>query len=260
MKRFLGLLWHLYLVTEFFLIATVIKLFYRDPDRRRRMLSKNTSRTARHFLKAFGITLHVHNPERLRILQEHNHLIIANHVSYTDIIVLSSIHPFVYITSVEMGENPFLGDITRLGGCLYTNRKKYTSLPQEIDNFASSLQHGFNVVLFPEGTSTNGETVREFRKSLFQIAVKAKSPVLPICIRYTHIDGNPIDDTSRDTVCWYGDMTFVPHFMKLLGRKIRAEVHVLEPSPWDESNTRQVLCDRVYDQILNCYQQIGSSL
>ncbi|MDZ4121096.1 MAG: 1-acyl-sn-glycerol-3-phosphate acyltransferase, partial [Candidatus Cloacimonadaceae bacterium] len=115
---------HLWLLVDFFGSAYFRKMLPAQPDKRRLRLVANTSRIAKLFLKAFGIELEVFGAERLGVLKENNHLIVANHVSYTDIIVLSSIFPFVYITSVEMGENPFLGDITRLGGCLYTNRKK----------------------------------------------------------------------------------------------------------------------------------------
>jgi len=244
---------HLYLLILFFIKAFLIKISTPNEDRRRYKLVLNTSFIARGFIKAFGISLKVNNPERLHVLQERNHLIIANHVSYLDIIVLSSIYPLVYITSVEMGENPFLGDITKLGGCLFTNRKKVTTLPKEIENFADALKRGFNVVLFPEGTSTNGETIREFRKSLFQIAVHAKVPVLPICIRYTAIDGKRIDASTRDLVCWYGDMSFAPHFSKLLGRTISAEVNVLEPISWSDTNTRQQLSDETYRALFTCF-------
>lgn len=255
MNKCIAFFWHLYLLIDFFISASVIQMLYKDPDRQRQQLVKNTTRISQGFLKAFGIDLQVFHPQRLDVLKKTNHLIIANHVSYTDIIVLSSLHPLVYITSVEMGENPFLGDITRLGGCLFTNRKKHTSLPQEIENFAETLKHGFNVVLFPEGTSTNGERIKEFRKSLFQIAIHAKVPVLPICIKYTHLDGKPIDSTNRDLVCWYGDMTFAPHFKKLLGRKIKAEVHILEPTPWVDTNTRGELCDKTHQQLSECFME-----
>lgn len=244
---------HLYLLIEFFVSATILKLWYRDPIIQRHKLVSNTSRTAKKFLKAFNIDLSVFGREELENLKQQNHLIVANHVSYTDIIILSSIYPLVYITSVEMGENPFLGDITRLGGCLYTNRKKHTSLPAEIANFSQALINGFNVVLFPEGTSTDGSTIKEFRKSLFQIAILAKAPILPICIKYTHLDGMPIADKDRDTVCWYGDMTFVPHFNKLLGRSIKAEVHIMPAMPFSETNSRQAISDKLHSDLLSCY-------
>lgn len=250
-KRFFRILFWL---VSFFVRGWIIRCLTKDPVKQRNLLAKNTSYISRRLLGPFGIKVKVKHPENLRILKQDNHLVIANHVSYTDILVLSSCYPLVFITSLEMAANPVLGDITRLGGSLFTNRKKYTSLPQEIDNFAQALKTGFNIVLFPEGTSTNGETLREFRKSLFQTSIIAQKPILPICVKYTLLDGNKIEtQAQRDIVCWYGDMTFVPHFWKLINHTVEVEVNVLNPIPFDEKIKRQQLCDDVYSQLADVF-------
>jgi len=255
MLRLKIFLWHLWLVCEFFIAAYWIKLVTRNDVTLRHRLVKNTTRIANRFLSAFQVKLRVINPERLTQMKDRNYLAIANHVSYTDIILLSSIENFVFITSVEMSKNVFLGSITRLGGCLFTDRKKFVSLPKEIDKFAQTINQGFKVMLFPEGTSTNGETVKEFRKSLFQVALSAKCPVLPICVHYRKIDGKPIDENTRDLVCWYGDMEFAPHFMKLIGHSIEAEIEILDPIYDVEEKTRQTLSNEAYEQIHSCYHK-----
>ncbi|PKN72846.1 MAG: 1-acyl-sn-glycerol-3-phosphate acyltransferase [Candidatus Cloacimonetes bacterium HGW-Cloacimonetes-3] len=243
---------------DFFLSANLIRLFSRNPVTLRHRLAKNTTRIGRRFLKAFNIKISMKHPERLAELADKNYLAVANHVSYTDIIILASLENFVFITSVEMGKNVFLGSITRLGGCLFTDRKKFVSLPDEIEKFANTIKAGFKVMLFPEGTSTNGETVKEFRKSLFKVALLADCPVLPICIRYKALDGKPIDEFNRDLVYWYGDMTFAPHFMKLLGHSLSAEIDFLDPIYELEGKTRQTLSNDVYTQICDCYHQRSS--
>lgn len=255
LTRIWHLLWHLLLVADFFVYAFVIKLLHPNPILRRHKLVKNTNRIAQKFLKAFRIELVIRNSARLESMHNQPYLLVSNHVSYTDIIVLASIENLVFITSVEMGANPFLGAVTRYGGCLYTNRKKPVSLPGEIKKFATTIQEGFKVVLYPEGTSTNGKTVKAFRKSLFEVPVKAQCPILPVCIRYTHLDGKTITDNTRDYICWYGDMTFVPHFMKLLGHKIRAEIEILDPIPVPGAKTRSELSEAVYTQIHACYHK-----
>lgn len=258
MHRIKHFIWHLILVCDFFLSANLIRLCTRDPITLRHRLVKNTTRIGRRFLKAFNIKITIKHPERLAQMKDKNYLAVANHVSYTDIIMLASLENFVFITSVEMGKNIFLGSITRLGGCLFTDRKKFVSLPKEIEKFANTIKEGFKVMLFPEGTSTNGETVKEFRKSLFQVAFLANCPVLPICIRYKTLDGKPIDLANRDLVCWYGDMDFAPHFMKLLGHSLEAEIDILDPIYELEGKTRQTLSNDVYTQICACYHQTGS--
>jgi len=238
----------------FFIRGWCIKATSKDPVKLRNRLARNTTFISRKLLNAFGITVKVINPEKLKVLEKENHLIVSNHVSYTDILVLASCHNFVFITSLEMAANPFLGDITRLGGSLFTNRRKYTSLPQEISNFADALRQNFNLVLFPEGTSTNGETIREFKKSLFQTSITAQKPVLPICIHYRTLDGVPIkNQAQRDIVCWFGDMTFLPHFMQIIRHKVEVEVTILDALPYDPAVNRQQLCDIVHNRLLSIY-------
>jgi 1-acyl-sn-glycerol-3-phosphate acyltransferase len=252
LKRFFRVIFWL---VSFFVRGWIIKCCVKDPVKQRISLAKNTSYISRRLLGPFGIKVKVKHPENLQILKKENHLIVANHVSYTDILVLSSCFPLVFITSLEMAANPVLGDITRIGGSLYTNRKKHTSLPQEIDNFAQALKTGFNIVLFPEGTSTNGETIKEFRKSLFQTSIIAQKPILPICVKYATLDGKKIEtQAQRDVVCWYGDMTFVPHFWELIRHQVEVEVNVLSPLQYDASLNRQQLCDKVHQQLIEVFK------
>jgi len=254
MKRFSRFLSIAGWLAVFFIKALIIKTKIKDPAFLRKRLALNTTFTSLKMLKPFGLKVSVKGQQNLQALQIENHLVVSNHVSYTDILVMSSLHPFVFITSLEMAANPILGDITRCGGSLFTNRDKYSSLPQEIRNFAAALSQGFDLVLFPEGTSTNGETIMEFRKSLFQTSISAQKPLLPICVRYKTLDGKPITtQAQRDIVCWYGDMTFVPHFWQLINHQIEAEVTILEPIPFDPSINRQQLCDLVHNQLLAVY-------
>lgn len=253
MNRIRAILHHSILLVSFFWVGWWIWLTTKDPVLRRKRQARHTNRHCKELLKAFGITLKVNHPERLEALRDTAYLLVSNHVSYTDIVALASIEELVFITSVEMGRIPFLGSVTRLGGSLYTNRKKPVSLKKEIQNFSDAISLGFKVVLFPEGTSTDGSTVREFKRSLFQIALNANCPILPVCIKYETIDGKEINEKNRDLVCWYGDMEFAPHFWKLLGRKIEGEITILESVVQDKEKTRAELSEAVYRQIHDCY-------
>ena len=255
LRRLIHFFWHLSLVADFFLKASMISLLTRNAITRRQRQIKNTNRIARKFLHAFSVTRTIIHSERLAAMQKENYLAVSNHVSYIDIILLASIENFVFITSVEMGNNPFLGNITRAGGCLFTDRKKHVSLPKEIDKFADTIKQGFKVMLFPEGTSTNGETVKEFRKSLFQVPLLADCPILPICIKYLSLDGKPLDKKNRDLIYWYGDMDFAPHFSKLLGHRLEVQIEILEPLYAPHKITRQELSNGVFNQIHSCYHK-----
>jgi len=247
------LLHNIYLLVEFSFRAALIQVLNRNHITQRTKLAHNTHRTAKKYLKSLKIKLSIHHSSRLQKMQEMSYLAISNHTSYIDIIILASLQDFVFITSEEMGSSSFLGNITRNGGCLYTNRKQYVSLPKEIERFARTISEGFKVMLFPEGTSTNGDTVKQFRSSLFQTAYLASCPILPMCIRYLSLDGKPIDSSNRDMLYWYGDMTFSPHFWKMMGHSIEAEVHILEPVMHPDEYSRRDLSDQVHDLIRQTY-------
>lgn len=253
MTEYRYLVWTIWLLLRYALSSCLVLIFVRDPIRQRALMAHNTRQTARRMLGSFRIKLSVHDLDKLQNMASRNYLAISNHTSYLDIIMLASLEDFVFITSEEMGKNPFLGTITRLGGCLYTNRRKPVSLPREIERFSATIRQGFKVMLFPEGTSTNGDTVKAFRSSLFQTALSASCPILPICIRYLSIDGKPLSRENGDLVYWYGDMTFVPHYMKLLGRTIEAEIRILDPLVDIKNYSRRELSDHTHAQILSCY-------
>jgi len=256
----LFILRHIILVGDYFFRAWILNLIHRNPVSRRKALIKNVSRSGKNFCKSLQIKLNVHNPELLHELRNQPYLMVSNHISYTDILALAALEEMVFITSVEMGNNPFLGAITRLGGCLYTNRKNPISLKDEIQRFSDTISEGFKVLLFPEGTSTNGSTIMDFRRSLFQIALNINCPILPVCIKYTKIDGKPVTDSNRDLVAWYGDMTFAPHFLKLLNHKIEADITFLDPIAQTGSKTRTELSESVLARLRECYHKSEDSV
>ena len=106
----------------------------------------------------------------------------ANHVSYVDILVIASRTPAVFITSVELKRTFPLGMLAWFGGSLFVERRSPAGLKQEISAIARTLQEGTSVVLFPEGTTFDGDHVRPFRSSLFTAAIRAAVPVQPVCI------------------------------------------------------------------------------
>lgn len=240
-------------LATYFGVGSLIQWFTRDPIKARHRATRFTSTMCRVFLKTLNIKVSVEGAEKLAKMRKDSYLMVANHSSYTDILVLSSMENLVFITSVEMGSNPVLGDITRLGGSLYTDRKKPVSLPKEIERFSDTIRKGFKVVLFPEGTSTDGRSLKDFRASLFQVAIGAQATILPVCISYQSVDGQPFGDANRDTICWYGDMDFVPHFIGLLNHQIEARVTVLDPIPFDPNTSRAELSERTRDLLLTTY-------
>jgi 1-acyl-sn-glycerol-3-phosphate acyltransferase len=157
-------------------------------------------------------------------------LLVANHMSYLDAVVACAALPVCFVSSKDMRRQPVLGWILEAGGCLFVERRKAVSIRGDVAKVTAALRDGFDVMVFPEATSTPGEAVLPFRPALFSAAVDASAVVQPVRLRYESIDGKPVGPENRDLVCWYGDMTFLPHLWKLAGcRAVKARLTVLEP-------------------------------
>jgi len=242
------LVWHI-------LSGFVLLPFLRDPWRRRRHFVKATARHSRWSMHNFGVRMPVDGEENLRPGQ--NYLIVANHMSYLDAILLASWRPAAFVTSMEMKNTPFLGQLTDMGGCLYVERRSKENIHNEIGEIEEALKRGFDVVVFPEATSTNGAALRNFKRPLFAAAQRAGVPVLPVVIEYETLDGAPVTAANRDAICWYGDMDFASHFFGLMRyREIGVRVTVLPEIPIEAHSSRDTLMDQAFKQISGRYRPI----
>ncbi|BBH54145.1 hypothetical protein JCM31447_26030 [Fluviispira sanaruensis] len=161
------------------------------------------------------------------------------------------------MTSLEIKKTPFLGWICRLGGCLFVNRKNFHRLNEEITSISSVIKSGLNVTFFPEATSTDGKEIRVFKKPLFQSAILAQSPILPLCINYLKINGEDINITNKDKIFWYGDMRFFSHLLKLFSCKsILVEVKFLDRIDNRPELTKALLAEESYKVIEENFKPI----
>lgn len=187
-----------------------------------------TADNSKRLLNNLNIHVNVHRKDE--DLFERNYFMVCNHMSYFDILILSSVRPAVFVTSVEMERTFFLGDMAKLGGSFFVDRINRRKMKSEVEALVNLLNQGFNVFIFPEGTSTDGSEILPFKKSLFRVPFQAQFPILPICLKYRTIDGKPFSMENCDRVCWHGDMTFAPHFLQLLGvKEVIVDVHYLNP-------------------------------
>lgn len=147
-------------------------------------------------------------------------LIISNHLSYLDILCYSSIGPCVFVSKSEVRNWPVFGRLATNGGSIYVDRKSRTGAGRVAKEIEDTLRRGIRVVLFPEGTSTGGDTVLPFHAPLLESAIRAEAAITPAAIAYEMEHGDP-----RQDVCYWGDMTFATHFLGLLGKgKVHAKI------------------------------------
>jgi len=180
---------------------------------------------------------------KVRVIGEENlknlkgALFVGNHLTYADVLVISSRISACFVTSTEIKRAPVLGQICQMAGCLFVERKNKMNILNEVSELREGLEHGLNVAIFPEATSTNGEQVLRFRKPLYLAAVSAQSAVVPFCLNYRTVGGRPIDKVSRDSIFWYGDMDFAPHIWRLSGSGgVEVDIHFLPPIPLSENS------------------------
>jgi len=238
----------------FSVCGVLISLLPAGARMRRLFLLRNVSLHARLLLKLFGVRVHCKYKERLQEKQQ-GRLLVANHVSYLDILVISSAAPSVFITSQELGGTMFLGLLARLGGSLFVERRKVAGLKREIAMITRILKQNLPVVLFPEGTTSNGDRVHAFKNALFDAAITAGVDVQPICLRYTRVNDEPITKENRDTVFYYGGATFFSHLPKLLAlRSIDVEVIPLKIIRPHKNSSRKELAEASHAAIQEAYR------
>ena len=147
-------------------------------------------------------------------------LVVSNHLSYLDILIYSSVMPCVFVSKAEVRSWPVFGMMASMAGTVYIDRKRKSDTMNANDGIRQALQQGLRVVVFPEGTSSDGSGVLPFYPSLFEPAVEGRAAVTAAYLKYEMEEG----EVGRDIAYW-GEMTFFPHLLKLLGKKgIRAKV------------------------------------
>ena len=142
--------------------------------------------------------------------------IVCNHLSYLDMLVILSKLETSFLTSYEIKETPFLGQICELAGCFFTERRNKKNLLTEVAQIKTYLKRGHNITFFPEGTSTDASEIKTFKKPFFYPSFELKEKIIVLTLNYTHIDDESFSRSNADKICWYGDMTFFDHFISLL--------------------------------------------
>jgi 1-acyl-sn-glycerol-3-phosphate acyltransferase len=165
-------------------------------------------------LRVFSVqTSHAGNPPQTGLL-------VCNHLSYLDVLVLVSLTPAVFVSKSEVKNWPVFGWFARLAGTLFVDRTKRSDVTRMNALIEQSLADGNVLVLFPEGTSWNGSEVLPLKSSLLEPIVGAKHPLAVGHLSYALDDGDAAND-----VCYWGDATFFPHLVKLMTKNhVRARV------------------------------------
>lgn len=144
---------------------------------------------------------------------EEAQLIVSNHLSYMDIVLLGATLRCTFVSKAEVAGWPFIGLAARSAGTLFLDRARKRQLPEVAARMQERLAAGQGLVLFPEGTSTGGDRVLPFRSALLEPAASGGIPVGFASLHYRTPPGWP---PAQESVCWWGEMTLAPHVLNLL--------------------------------------------
>jgi lyso-ornithine lipid O-acyltransferase len=187
--------------------------------------------------------------------------VVSNHLSYLDILLYSSVRPFVMVAKTEVRRWPLLGWLTAQAGTVYVERgggpKTYAGVNAAM---AEAYRSGLPVLFFPEGTTTDGASVLAFRRGLFHSVLGNGVGLRTAALRYS-LEDEPVNRgaTVGDDVCWWGDMTFGPHMFRFLGLKgLRARVRFGDVVV--ERTDRFVLSETAQGRVAKMYEKLGAAV
>jgi lyso-ornithine lipid O-acyltransferase len=182
-------------------------------------------------------------------------VIISNHLGYVDGFVLGSIFSVVFVSKREVKKWPVIGQWTTLCGTIFINRQRKDQVPSVVEEISRKLREEANILLFPEGSATNGERMLPFQTAPLAAPLRNRSIIVPVTLTYKSVDDKPVSEANRDLIYCYGDMDFVPHFWKLLSLRSVEVIVTVQPKIEcfryeDNSAGRKKLAIDCYNRVL----------
>jgi 1-acyl-sn-glycerol-3-phosphate acyltransferase len=139
--------------------------------------------------------------------------LVTNHVSYVDIPLLNLVTGGIFVAKKEIDNWPVAGSLVRNMGAIFIDRTNRRDIPRAGDDILKALDNNEGVIVFPEGVSAKGDEVKPFHSSFFEFASQANLDVSYAALMYETPEGGP---TATEVVCWWQDISFVSHLLRLL--------------------------------------------
>lgn len=176
---------------------------------------------------------------------------VGNHISYLDIEVIGSVLTGTFIAKKEVESWPILGILGKMQRTLYISRSPKDA-QRETGVMLERLEENIPLIIFPEGTSSDGTNVLPFKTSFFEILLNRNVKIQPFTISVMEVDGKPVTSTAvRDQYTWYGDMTMEPHLWAFAkGRGAVVKVIFQKPVLSNEFNNRKALSAACYEGVV----------
>ena len=209
-------------------------------------------------VRVLGFRVHVHG----RLSEQRPLLVASNHVSWTDIMVLGSVSNLYFISKSELANWPIIGLLARYQRTVFVERDRKRKSGEQAAEIATRLAKGHPMLLFAEGSTSDGNVILPFKSTLFGAASLAISEggadrvfVQPVAIAYTRLQGLPMGRQHRVHAAWIGDRTLVPHILALMREgAVDVEVHFGEPVEFTAQSRRKDVAAAVEAQVRTLMQ------
>lgn len=180
----------------------------------------------------------------------HPTLYVCNHSSYLDITILGALIPASFVAKAEVARWPLFGTLARLQRTVFIDRTPRKAAAHR-DEMSARLEAGDELILFPEGTSSDGNHVLPFKSALFSVAQQrphgAPLTVQPVSVAYTKLDGIPMGRYLRPFFAWYGEMELAQHMWAAAGLgTVTVEVTFHPPVTIDDFPSRKALAQHCH--------------
>jgi 1-acyl-sn-glycerol-3-phosphate acyltransferase len=211
-----------------------------------RRVSRCSSIWGRGFIRILNINITVvGEPDSFK-----GGMIVSNHMGYLDILVHAAIFPIRFTPKIDIRNWPGLGWYLGISRPIWIDRSSRQKSIDVLKQFQDTMKHGIPLLVYPEGTSTDGEGgIRTFKSTPFEVIAESDYPILPIITYYRRTE-------DGQQAAWFGDMTLLPHLWRILGYKsINVEVHIL-PQIKGEGRPRKDLAEYVHNLMEKEYWNI----
>lgn len=211
----------------------------------------------RWVLRLLGVKVKLHG----KFAQQKPLLIIANHVSWADILILGSLTELSFISKAEVGEWPLIKHLATWQRTVFVNRTKRSETAKQASEIAARLAAGDRMVLFAEGTTGCGNLLKPFNSSLFgaaQMAIRQTDletvTIQPLALAYTRLHAMPLGRNFRPLASWPGDVGLAPHLKRFLSlSSFDIDVVLGEPIQFDAGDNRKHITKQAETEVRNCY-------
>lgn len=188
-------------------------------------------------------------------IHDHAVLYVSNHVSWADIVVIGSLAPVAFVAKREVANWPLVGVTAKMQRTVFVDRTRRHQAAGAVADIVKRLRDGLSVVLFAEGTSSDGNRVLPFRSALLGAVEEASAHagnilIQPMSISYTGLHGIPMGRQHRPLVAWYGDLDFLPHIKAFIEQgAVDAVVSYGEAVPADVEIDRKAMTRRLESSV-----------